>query len=130
MAKVEAKVAELYELRALLAGLSKTTPGVAGEPPVQTVLVTGLLNENGVTEGFKRGVYKAIRILSDELAPVDKQRKTIQESVDYNQDEKESKDKEVLDSAVEFEVELLDFSKIENLSFSMNYNTLYEKLFK
>lgn len=129
-------VAQAYELRALLLGLQ-----VRNDKGEIQQIYPGFVTEKGISEGVKRIAHKAARVLNTELEAIDKQRKEIQEAIypaetdaemqsDGQDKIKAEKDSELLKEELEFQVELLDFTKVENLSLSFDYATLYEKLFK
>ena len=133
METVKCKVRDLYELRAQLNGFSvqQTTNAGAAKEEVKTIpIYTGFIHEKGITEGMKRLANKSLKAINEELTPIEKQRKELAENKDLSKDEINSKDNEILDGDVEFQTQLMDFSKVEDLSLSMNYEFLYEKLFK
>lgn len=136
MATVKCSIAELYELQAQLGGVTITQKVEGKDEPQITLQYTGILNEKGVTEGTKRGVLKNLRVLDTETETITKQRKEIAAYTEEGKTPEElieiikAKDAEVLASEIEFETELIDFSKIKDLAFSMNYQIAYEKLFK
>lgn len=120
METIEAKVSELYELRALLLGFQQEGK----------VIYPGFIHEKGITEGTKRIANKAAKIIGGELDDISKRRRELEADESLIKEDKEKKDKEILDDTVKFSAELLEFAKVENLSLSMNYEFLYEKLFK
>lgn len=144
MAEIKTKVAELYELRALLLGYVVKETKADGTSN-ETILYPGFVNEKGITEGTKRIANKIGKKVNEEIEAVEKQRKEIRE-FEYNkelskgeipltekeiQEGKDKKDSELLNDEITITLEeLLDFSKIENLSLSINYSTLYDKIFK
>lgn len=136
METVKTTIAEAYELRALLLGLQ-----IKNEKGDVQQLYPGFVMEKGISEGTKRIAHKAARVLNTEIETIDKQRKEIQEAVYPSETDegilpeaqakiKAEKDAELLKESIEFQVEQLDFSKIESLSLSFDYKLLYEKLFK
>ena len=145
METIKVTGAELYQLRALLAGLVMTQQVKEGEPAKPPITVfTGILNEPGVPEGTKRAANKALRLINAEIADIEKQRQEIQSYTEDGLSEDElvakklTKDNEMLAEQVEFTTELIDFSKIEHLTFAPvegqkippDYSFLYDKLFK
>lgn len=136
METVKSTVAEAYELRALLLGLQiKNDKGEVHQ------LYPGFVTEKGISEGTKRIAHKAARVINTELEAIDKQRKEIQDAVypaetdadmlpGAQEKAKAEKDAELLKESIEFQVELLDFTKVADLSLSFDYKVLYEKLFK
>lgn len=137
METVKATVKELYQLRALLDGLS-TTKTEEGKEPITTEIVRGMIHEIGVPETTKRAAYKALRIINAELTPIQEQQQALfkvkgDDQVELTTEQLETAktaEQTLLNDTVEFQVELIDFSKIENQSLTNNYGFLYEKLFK
>lgn len=136
METVKCTVTQAYELRALLLGLQ-----VRNDKGDVQQIYPGFVTEKGISEGVKRIAHKAARVIASELEAIDKQRKEIQDAVypastdeemqsDGQDKIKAEKDAELLKEELEFQVELLDFAKVENLSLSFDYASLYEKLFK
>lgn len=136
METVKCTVTQAYELRALLLGLQ-----VRNDKGEIQQIYPGFVTEKGISEGVKRIAHKAARVIASELEAIDKQRKEIQDAVypastdeemqsDGQDKIKAEKDAELLKEELEFQVELLDFTKVENLSLSFDYASLYEKLFK
>lgn len=137
METIKVTITELYELRALLDGFAILRPSkVEGESPTKEVLYTGLIHEKGVTEGTKRQALRAKQVINRELESIEAQRKDIQAYTEEGLSEEglkakiAQKDRELLAEAIEISVEKMDFQRLEDLSLSMDYGVLYEKLFK
>jgi len=120
-------VRDLYEIRAQILGF------MTGD----RVIYNGLLNEKNITEGTKRIATKIARLITAELAEIDKQRIAIKEYTEEGKTEEElaairnAKDEELLNDKIEFEIpEKLDFKKVADLSLSSNYQFLYDTIFK
>lgn len=126
MEKIELSGYELYELSAMISGLR------VGED----VKFLGFVNEKELTEGTKRFAARINKKLVDELEILNKQRNLIQSYTEENKSDDEikaikiKKDSELMNEKIIVEVEKLDFSKVENVKLSENYQFLYEKIFK
>jgi len=136
MEQIELSIVELYELRALLDGFAIIKPAKEGEEPKREAIYPGFISEKGITEGTKRQIRKASKVLNEELKTIEEQRQEIRNYKEEGLSEEElkakilAKDQEVLNDKVKFMVEKLDFQRIEDLTLSMDYGLLYEKLFK
>lgn len=130
MEEIEISVTELYELRAMLLGFQ------IKKDEVVTTIYTGFANEKGITEGTRRIANKAAKTISNDLELIDKQRLEIKSYTEEGKNELEleviraAKDKDLLEDEIKLQIEKIDFKKVEDLSLSMNYNLLFEKLFK
>ena len=126
MAEITATVQELFEMRALILGWQ-----VDGQQ-----VIPGFAREAALTEGTKRRATKIGRILEKEVAAIQKQLEEIGEYKEEGLSEeelekvKDEKRKELLADPVTIgNIELLDFTKIEDVVLSYPYNLLYEKIF-
>lgn len=125
MEQIELTGFELYELQAQLAGIKQ-----------DSFNFTGFLNEKGLTEGTKRLASRSHKKLIEELKLLNESRLAVQNKEFLDKDEETIKnikikeDSELMSDKIKIEIEKLDFTKIENLSLSENYQFLYEKLFK
>jgi len=134
MTTIKVKVVELYELQAQLGGV-KITQKIE-DKDVVTLEYKGILNEKGVTEGTKRAVLKDLRVINTEIETLNKQRQEIAAYAEEGKTPEElaeiikAKDAELISQDVEIDIELIDFSKIQDLVFSMDYDFTYNKLFK
>jgi hypothetical protein len=125
MEQIELTGFEIYELNAQLIGIKQ-----------DSFNFTGFLNEKGLTEGTKRFAARIHKKLVEELKTLNESRLAIQNKEYEAMFESEVKDvrikedSELMCEKIKIDVEKLDFSKVENLSLSENYQFLYEKLFK
>lgn len=125
MEQIELTGYELYELQAQLAGIK-----------YDSFKFTGFLNEKGLTEGTKRLSSRIHKNLVEEIKILNDSRLAVQDKEYPDMDEPSIKnirikeDSELMNDKIKIDVEKLDFSKVENLSLSENYQFLYEKLFK
>lgn len=135
MEQTTLQVKDLYELRAKALGFQIMSKDKEGKQTTQ-VLCLGFINEPGLPEGVKRGIYKACKMIEDEITLIDKQRKDIQAYTEEGKTTEEleacrsMKDSELLDELTEITIEKIDFKRVENLTLSENYQFLYDKLFK
>lgn len=140
MEKIKLKVSEWYQLRAELEGLSLTSTG--------QILLKGFVNESGnqkfgikgISEGSRRIANRDLKFIKNEIEAINKQRIEIQNWVQSEEEEvkmteqelkkyREDKDKELMDDVLEIEVEKLDSSKLDDLTFEGNYPLIQEKLY-
>ena len=135
MEKIKLKVVELYGISSELSGLQIQSTG--------QVLIKGFINETGnlklgikgITEGQKRIANRNIKLISDQIELINKQRKANDdlkelEGVEDIEKYKKEKEEEILNDSIEIELEPFDASKLEELCFEGNYPNIQAKLYK
>lgn len=132
MPEIKVKVHELYELRALVLGMS--LPDESGRT---RSIYPGFVNEVTPTEGTKRLANKIGKVINEKIKEIDEQRKKIREQKIEDKTEEEvqkirdEEETELLNDTTEIHIEeLISFKKVEDLKLTFNYQFLYEKLFK
>jgi hypothetical protein len=113
MEEIKLTILELYGIRNQLAGIV-----------VNELKIKGFINESGLSEGIKRRANRVLKIVLNELEPINTQLDVIRISKDT------VKEKELLSDTITISIEKLDFVIIENISLSDNYQLLYETIFK
>jgi len=128
MAEVTSTVSELFHMSAQILGWQ--------ENGVQ--VIPGFAREPELTEGTKRKAKRIGDIFNKEVAEIRKQLAEIDEYKEEGLSEEElakviqSKKEELLNDTITIgNIELLDFSKIEDISFKSgySYHLLYDKIF-
>ena len=117
MENIKLTIEEMYHVNAMIFGIPNVIVGFVNEP------------HNELKESVKRKVYKIGNITRTSLLQIDEQRKNIKNS-EGSDEEKISKDKELLQTIEEIEIDKPQFSFIENISLPNNYQLLYDKIFK
>lgn len=135
MAEVKVSVKDLVLVKYRILGMHTVARNPDGTPSDQ-VLQTwkGMINQGSLGEGVKRRLRKIIKAVDLEIADMEERGKQL--LLEKEGEELKKAQEELDNDIVTLNVELCDFSKVEDLSFCeedgktpCDYELIYEKFF-